>query len=416
MSAHATADVLIVGGGPAGCAAAYWLASRGHDVTVIERRRFPRSKACGDVLSPRAVAQLRDLGLGGSLQRWHRLDSVVITAHGASRELEWPRHPDLARFGVTARRRDLDETLAEHAAAAGARILFGHDAIEPIVERGFVRGATIRSADGVSSSVSAPYVVVADGANSTFGRALGTFRTRGWPFATAIRSYWPSPRHDDHRLEVSLDLVDRSGDAIPGYGWVAPIGDGTVNVGALVLSTARDIKSLNVAHLLDEFVDSIATRWDLDPAAVAGVVRVGRIPIGGSVQPTAGPSFLVVGDAAGAASPFTGMGVDASFETARMAADVIHEALTESGPTALQHYPRRLAERYGEQYKTGRLSARALGRPAVMRRYAAAVTHSDTLAAATLRTMLGMLRPGVPAVAESAARAASTVLRLAPDA
>lgn len=416
MNPDTAADVLIVGGGPAGCAAAYWLASRGHAVTVVERRRFPRSKACGDVLSPRAVAQLRDMGLGGSLQRWHRLDSVVVAAHGATQEIDWPRHPDLPRFGLGARRRDLDEALAEHATAAGATVLFGHDAVEPIIERGFVRGAAIRSTDGTTSTISAPYVVVADGANSTFGRALGTFRTRGWPFATAIRSYWPTPRHDDHRLEISLDLVDRGRGAVPGYGWVAPIGDGTVNVGALVLSTAREMKSLNVAHLLDGFVAGLAQRWDLDPAAVAGVVRVGRIPIGGSVQPTAGPTFVVIGDAAGIASPFTGMGIDASFETARMAADVIHEALTEAGPTALQRYPRRLAEQYGEQYKTARLWARALGRPAVMRNCAAAAAHSEMLASSTLRVMLGMLRPGVPALPESAARVAATVLRLAPDA
>jgi geranylgeranyl reductase family protein len=416
VTPHATADVLIVGGGPAGCAAAYWLASRGHAVTVVERRRFPRSKACGDVLSPRAVAQLRDMGLGGSLQRWHRLDSVAVTARGSTQELDWPRHPDFPRHGLVARRRDLDVTLAEHAATVGAQVCFGHDAVEPIVERGFVRGATIRSADGATSTVSAPYVIVADGANSTFGRALGTFRTRGWPYATAIRSYWPSPRHGDGQLEISLDLTDRTRGTVPGFGWVAPVGDGTVNVGALVLSTASDAKSLNEVHLFDGFVAGLAERWELDPSAVAGVVRVGRIPMGGSVQPTAGPSFVVVGDAAGVASPFSGLGIDASLETARMASDVIHEALTESGPTALQRYPRRLTERYGEPYKTARFWARAVGHPAVMRNCATAVVHSETLASAMLRIMTGMTRPGVPALPETASRIAAAVLRLAPDA
>lgn len=416
MTADAATDVLVVGGGPAGCAAAYWLASRGHSVTVVERRQFPRSKACGDVLSPRAVGELRDMGLGTSLQRWHRLDSVLLANGGTTLDLDWPRHPDLPRHGLATRRRTLDEAIAGHAVSAGARVLFGHDAIEPVVERGFVRGATIRATTGGTSSILAPYVIVADGANSTFGRALGTFRSRGWPYATAIRSYWPSPRHDDHRVEISLGLADRTRGVVPGYGWVAPVGDGTVNIGVTVLSTARDMKSLNVAHLLDSFVADVAERWELDPSAVAGVVRVGRIPMGGSVQPTAGPTFLVVGDAAGVASPFTGMGVDASLETARIAADVVADALGTSGPTALQHYPRRLAERYGEQYKTARLWARALGRPAVMAQCSVAAVRSETVGAAALRIMTGMLRPGVPALPEAVSRAAATVLRLAPDA
>ena len=64
----AHAEVLVVGGGPAGAAAAYWLARHGHAVTIIERRTFPRDKTCGDALTPRAVKQLEDMGLGSALE------------------------------------------------------------------------------------------------------------------------------------------------------------------------------------------------------------------------------------------------------------------------------------------------------------------------------------------------------------
>ena len=99
----------------------------------------------------------------------------------------------------------------------------------------------------------ARYVVVADGANSRFGRALGTFRTKEWPYGTAIRSYWESPRHDEPWIESALDVEDRNGNPLPGYGWIFPVGDGTVNIGVGLLSTFRDFKSVNTTHLLDSY-------------------------------------------------------------------------------------------------------------------------------------------------------------------
>jgi len=411
-----TVDVLVVGGGPAGGAAAAWLARRGHAVTVVERRVFPRSKACGDVVTPRAMRQLLDLGLDRQLDDWHRLIGVRLVRGERSAELGWPTDGDVLASAAVARRRDLDLAVLDHAASLGARVLAGHEAIEPVVERGFVRGALVRSPGGSIVAIPARYVVVADGANSSFGRTLGTFRTRAWPFAAAIRSYWASPRSGDDRLEIGLDLADRAGQALPGYGWVAPAGDGTLNIGVGLLSTARDFKGTNVAHLLDGFVTDIAERWQIDPTATIGVTRVGRVPMGGSVQPTAGPTFLVVGDAAGVASPFTGAGIDSSYETGRMAADVLHEALSGAGPTALQRYPRLVADTYAEQYKLARLWGRLLGRPAAMRQVTGAAVRSQVAGSTLLRIMSGALRRDEFGAPETVARLASTVLQVAPDA
>jgi menaquinone-9 beta-reductase len=418
MTSMATApvDVLVIGAGPAGATTAYWLAHHGHRVTVVERRDFPRSKACGDVVTPRAVQQLHDMGLAGASDRWHRHDGVRIGVHGRDRQLDWPSHPHQADHGLVVRRRELDELLAAHAAAAGATLLHGHDAIEPIVERGFVRGAVVRSAYGATQRVEAAYLVVADGASSVFGRSLGTFRTRGWPYATAIRSYWHSPRHDERYIEASFDLTDRSDNILPGYGWVAPVGDGTVNIGVGLLSTARDFRGTNVANLLDDHVIGLAERWGLEPDRPTGVVRIGRIPMGGSVRPTAGPTYVVVGDAAAVASPFTGMGVDTAMETGRVAADVLHEALDSGSPTALQHYPRLLEQTYADHDKLARLFGRLLGRPTAMRQVSHAVVRSQTLAELVLRIACGSLRPDHLGAPEAFDRLARTVMKLAPDA
>ena len=119
-------DVLVIGGGPAGAAAAYWLAEAGHDVVVVERKRFPREKTCGDGLTPRAVKQLADMGLYERLTDFHRFDGLRAVAHDITLELRWPEHPVFPDHGFVVRRRDLDQFVAERAVKAGATLLRGH--------------------------------------------------------------------------------------------------------------------------------------------------------------------------------------------------------------------------------------------------------------------------------------------------
>jgi geranylgeranyl reductase family protein len=413
-------EVLVVGAGPAGAAAAYWLARHGHDVTVVEKKTFPREKTCGDGLTPRAVKQLDDMGLGPALERYHRYHGLRATGVGRELELEWPAHPVYPPYGYVVRRRELDQLVAEHAVQAGATLLQNTEALQPLVDRGFVRGATIATtAPGgatVTSELRAELTIVADGANSRFGRALGTYRTREWPYGTAIRTYWPSPRHADPWIESALDVKDRNGATMPGYGWIFPVGDGTVNIGVGLLSTFRDFKGVNTTHLLDAYAHQIAERWQIDPARPEARPTSGRIPMGGSVGPKAGPTYLVVGDAAGSVNPFNGEGIDYAYETARLAADVIHEALVDGDPTALQRYPKLLDDTYGQYFKVARLFARVIGRPALMRELTRVGMHSRPLMEWVLRIMANLLRPDEIGPAEAAYKAAAALVRLAPDA
>jgi menaquinone-9 beta-reductase len=413
----ADCDVLVIGGGPAGAAAATVLASDGHRVTLVEKRRYPRPKTCGDALSPLAVAELAALGIADhDIAAFHRVDAVRLVARGRIVERPWPDHPRLPRHGYVARRDLLDELIAQRAVAAGADLLDAHEALAPIVERGFVRGATIAVPDGGTIELRARYVVVADGANSRFGRSLGTFRQRTWPYATAIRSYWSSPLHDAPVLESTLDLESRDGTPVTGYGWVFPVGDGTVNLGVGVVSTSHEFRSVNTTHLLAQFAISAADRWGLDPAAMLAPPASGRIPTGGSVGPTAGPAHLVIGDAAGAANPLTGAGIEYAIATGRMAAEVLGVALSEHDATALQRYPKLLAETYGAYYKVGRLLDRFGGRPAVMDRFARTIVRWPAIADTAIRLGVNELRPQRPGGAETVYRVARAVSRVAPDA
>jgi flavin-dependent dehydrogenase len=364
------------------------------------------------------VHALGALGIGAdALGGFHRVEQIVLRGDGGRHvELGWPAHPTFPAHGITARRDLLDAVVLERAVEAGATLLAGHEALAPVVDRGFARGVVAARPDGSSAELRSRYLVVADGANSRFGRALGTARERTWPYATAIRNYFASPLHDAPTIEIALDLTDREGTAITGYGWVFPLGDGTVNVGALVVSTSKEFRAVNTTHLLDEYATSVAERWRIDPAAPLAAPSSGRVPMGGSVGPTAGPTWLVVGDAAGSANPWIGAGIEYAYETGRLAGDVLDEALRDDASTALQRYPAMLADAYGTYFQLGRLVDRVAGRPAVMRRLARSLPRHPALAAHVVRIAANELRPGLAGPAELAYRAAGALSRIAPRA
>ena len=411
------ADVLIIGGGPAGAAAGFWLAQQGHRPVIVERKHFPREKTCGDGLTPRAVKQITDMGLGSRLDQFHRYQGLRATAHGKELELRWPSHPIYPQHGYVVRRRELDEMVALNAQKTGATLLQGHEALAPIFENGTVCGATVcNHDDNQTFNIRAKFLIIADGANSRFGRALGTSRIKAWPYGTAIRTYWESPRHAEPWIESALDVKDRNGNSMPGYGWIFPVGDGTINIGVGLLSTFKTFKEVNTSYLLTSYAHMIADRWGINPEQPQCKATSGKIPMGGSVGPKTGPNYLVVGDAAGSVNPFNGEGIDYAYETARMAAEVVHDAISSGDASALRHYQQRIDDEYGEYFKVARLFARVIGRPVLMRELSRVGIHSRTLMEWVLRIMANLLRPDETGPAEAAYKAAAAIVRLMPNA
>jgi geranylgeranyl reductase family protein len=410
-------DVLVVGGGPAGAAAGFWLAKAGHDVCVLERKAFPRDKTCGDGLTPRAVHQLREMGLEPAIAaRHHRHNGLRAEAHGITLDLPWPDHPVFPSYGYVVRRRDLDGLVAEQAAATGATVRESSEALRPLTRDGHVIGALVKDkASGETREVHARYVVVADGSLSRFGRALGTARDKSYPQGIAIRGYFESPLSADPWIESCLDVHDRDGRSLPGYGWIFPLGDGTINVGIGLLSTYKGYRDVNTTHLMSEWAATAPERWGIDPDAMLAPPTGGRLPMAGSVNPKVGPNWLVVGDAAGSINPFNGEGIDYAYETARMAADLIDEAIVSGTGQPLQRYTTMLDDEYGLYFRVARSFARIIGQPVLMRELTRVGMRSQSLMEWVLRIMANLLRDDELGPAEAAYRSVARIARLAPS-
>ena len=142
MTEHVTAqrdddaDVIVVGAGPSGSTAAYYLAQAGLDVLLIEKSRFPRDKVCGDGLTPRAVKSLVAMGVDVSEEAgWLRNKGLRVIGGGMRLELDWPELSSYPGYGLVRTRASLDEQLARRAQAAGRQAARGHHGHRPGARR-----------------------------------------------------------------------------------------------------------------------------------------------------------------------------------------------------------------------------------------------------------------------------------------
>jgi geranylgeranyl reductase family protein len=403
-------QVLVVGGGPGGASAAFWLAQRGVDVLLVEKKHYPREKACGDGLTPRAVRQLTDMGFDFDRPNVHRIVGLRSYAGDVMLEMPWPEHSVYPNWGATLRRSDLDGRVAGLAASAGATVLQGVEAVA-LVNGGELTAVELRSRDREPEIVEPDYVVVADGSLSRFGRKLGTERRRDYPFGLAVRGYWESPNSTDGFIESQLDIRDRQGRAMPGYGWVFPMGDGTVNIGAGLVSTFKGWKDINTSRILDAYLAELPDHWHVGPDPVTRPIG-GKLPMAFSVGPKTGRNWIVVGDAAGAVNPFNGEGIDYAYETGRLAASLIAEAIAADDPTVLAAYDDALSAEYGAYHRVARIFVSAIGNPLIMRTLTTVGLRSRPLMEWVLKVMANLLEPEERGMAEKVYVAVERALEL----
>ena len=337
------ADVVVVGAGPSGSAAAAWAARSGRDVLLIDACEFPRDKACGDGLTPRAVAELRALGLGDWLDGRIRHHGLRMAGYGADVEVRWPGKS----FPMTSSavpRTELDDRIREVAADSGAAMALGRKCVD-VARDSAGRVEAVILADG--SRVGCRWLIVADGARSPLGRVLGRQWHQQTVYGVAARAYLASPRADEPWISSDLELRSADGQVLPGYGWIFPLGNGQVNIGVGALATAKRPAEVALRPLLRHYADLKRSAWGFtgQPQAHASAL----LPMGGAVSGVAGENWMLIGDAAACVNPLNGEGIDYGLETGRLAAQML-----DSGEPATAAWPALLQAHYGRGFSVAR--------------------------------------------------------------
>jgi geranylgeranyl reductase family protein len=306
-------EVLVVGAGPAGSAAAAALAARGRDVLMLEARAHPRPKACAEYASPRIAEELRRLGMADGAWRANArpLDGMRVIQGADSVQIGY-RDASGARSAWGLDRLTFDAALAGHAVACGARL---HEltTLESIARRDArLASARVRTPDG-PVEISCEVLIGADGARSRVAQQLGVERPVRVPRRLGMVAHYEGvPELSDH------------GEMHVGPGWyvgLAPLPDGTLNVGmALPTDAAARQPGRQRFEAAIAGIPAVAQR-------LAGRRRLtsirGASPIGHRVSRAAGPGWMLIGDAAGFIDPFTGEGIYRALRSARAAVEAL---------------------------------------------------------------------------------------------
>ncbi len=386
MNAAATrTDVLVVGAGPAGSAAAAWAAQSGYDVLLADAAVFPRDKTCGDGLTPRAIGELQRLGL----EDWLRAHTVNqgLRAHGFGQTLllPWPGG-NLPDWGSAVARTELDDHLRTTAIKAGADAVDGVRAVgvrregDRVAAVEFARGSRGSSSGGERFEIACDRLVVADGVRSPLGKLLGREWHRETVYGVAGRSYADSTMSDDPWISSHLELRDEQGTVLSGYGWIFPLGNGEVNVGVGTLATAKRPADIAVKPLMAHYAEQ--RRVDFGLGEELRMPTSALLPMGGAVSGVAGANWALIGDAAACVNPLNGEGIDYGLETGRLVVETMaeHDDLSEVWPALLRDH-------YGEAFSIARRLAGLVTIPRLLSTLGPAGMRSDWLMTLALRWM-----------------------------
>jgi geranylgeranyl reductase family protein len=410
------ADVIVVGAGPGGSATAAHLARAGIKTLLLEKTEFPREKVCGDGLTPRAVKELLALDIDLTTRGWIKNKGLRIIGGGHRLELPWPELSVFPDYGLVRTRADLDQILAQRAAALGADLHESTAVTGPVMEQDRIVGVTTKNSAGEERTLRAPIVVAADGNSSRLSLAMGLTKRDDRPLGVAVRTYFRSPRHEDDWLESWLELWDQDR-LLPGYGWVFGVGDGTSNVGLGILNSSPAFANVDYRALLMRWAASMPKEWGYVAEEMVGPIRGAALPMGFNRTPHFHRGMLLVGDAGGMVNPFNGEGIAYAMESGRIAAEIIAEAVATGSERArdlrLATYPTRLKSEWGSYYTLGRVFVKLIGNDRVMKVATQKGLAHPTLMKFTLKLLANLSEPKGGDVAD---RLISALTRIAPAA
>jgi menaquinone-9 beta-reductase len=353
-------DALVVGSGPAGSVAATVLARGGARVALVDKAKFPRDKACGDLVGPRGVQLLTDLGIAvpGAIE----VGDMIIVGP-TSHRVRLPCFPGRTYPGhaLAFPRADFDATLHEAAIRAGAEA-FVDRAAEPLWGEGGLKGFSLSS----GTELRADIIIGADGASSRVAACADLVDPRRVLWGFAVRAYV------DERVDLPHILLwePTSWRAFPGYGWLFPGPDGRANLGLGVGTLSTRTGAATAARELPAFVRTLRELGLLRGAAPAptlgGWLKLGMV----GTNPARG-RVLLTGDAAGLVNPLQGEGISQAMTSGRAAA----QAALADPAHATRHYRAYLANTHAPYHSTTAPAHRALlPRPRVVSAVGRALT------------------------------------------
>jgi flavin-dependent dehydrogenase len=377
--AEGVRDVVVVGGGPAGSAAAIFLRQRGHDVLLLDEARFPRDKVCGEGVSPEAWRLLREMGAANGVRALapHPLRGMALTSPDGTMFRGFYR--GAADAGFALRRRDLDACLLATARGAGVEVREGIRVTAPIAERQRIAGvitlAASRPAGGNEPRdpglpIPARLVVAADGRRSAIARHLGLLREHRRLRKYAVRGYWSGVEGLGEMGEMHVGGG--------GYCGIAPLSMAEANITFVV--DRGEMQA--AAGDLEGFYRATLTRWPrvherLSHATLTEAPRaIG--PLALEARRVSVEGAALVGDAAGFYDPFTGEGVTLALRGAEILAGVADTWLRGTG--TLREYDRRRHEATRDKFRLNRLLQRVVAWPAVANAVAARLARRQDLA------------------------------------
>jgi len=354
-----SAEICIVGAGPAGAAAALTLARRGIPSVVVEKSVFPRDKVCGDAFSGRAVEAITRLN-PELVEHLHRqtvsltsqgvlifapnLKGVRIPFHGTDRTGEQV-------CGFVSKRRDFDSYLAsELKKSPGIRFLEGCE----VRSFSFSDGYWTIGFKEEKPAVTARIIIAADGANSRFAREVLGKRIDPRHSGIGVRTYYTGVKGLDPEGFIELYYL-RS--LLPGYLWIFPLPDGTANVGAWSRSDRLNRRRLNLERELDVLLTTIPQlRERFSDARTVAPPRGSALPLGLRKANLSGPHYMLAGDAASLIDPFTGEGIGNAMVSGELAARQAARSLNlgDFSERFMRGYDARIRATLGRELRTSR--------------------------------------------------------------
>jgi geranylgeranyl reductase family protein len=349
-------DVAIIGAGPAGSSAAYFLARAGVKVLLLDKATFPRDKTCGDGLVPRALPILAEMGVLNSIAAhgWKLNHLEIFAPSGRSVHFDIPPLPHAPNHAIVIPRLELDNLLLQKAIESGADF------------RGGVHVHDVQTdTDGVTISADDTYhavlAIVATGANVALLSSLGLNPPK--PNIVAARAYFEGIESLPPHFQFRFDGV-----VLPGYGWVFPLSPSSANIGAGFIRTGKHEHHQSAQTAFNDFIQTPALKAMLGNARQIGALRSFPIRTDFASAPTFVERVMLVGEAAGLVNPLTGDGIDFALESGKIVAGHTINMLRvgDVSRSQLQAYDTILRQRYQNLFRfSERVSHMALNRHAL---------------------------------------------------